>query len=150
MTPAFAFPANSLNVNSAWICEIDLGSATTPVASTATILVKWGTAGTPADGTLLTGALTAGTAVAGMARIRVKVQCTAIGATTKFYCSIDVNSNTLGVTGTTTPQYFWTAAPVTAGSASTVANFLGVAITETIAAAHIPLATGWARLGDRQ
>jgi len=153
VTPSFSFPAGSLQVGSTYVCDLDVTSVAT--ASTATILIKWGTAGTTADQSLQSFALGAGTAAIGTARIRVKVVCKAIGATTTFMTSIEVYNydsttpnNTTGVTNIAVQLQV--VASVNATSLSSAANFLGVAITETVASAHTVASTAWTRLGDRQ
>jgi len=129
VTPSFPLPANSLRVGQSFRWTIDCTNAAT--ASTNSILLKFGTAGTVADTTVSTLALGAGTAAAGSATIQVEVVVKAVGSgTTSLYVRTACFQN--GAVGFTNANYQQSIVNL-ATLNSTVANFIGVAISPSAA-----------------
>lgn len=145
ISPSFPFPANSLQIGARYRCAVVVTTAAT--ADTCTVVIKWGTAGTTADGNIASQALTAGTAVASSAEVFCEVICVSIGATTTFRWSIRVVNT--GTTGFTSESQVYTGT-VNVASLSTAANFLGVALTPGTTNVVTWVYAAWERVGDRQ
>lgn len=135
VTPAFSFPAGSPQVGMGYKCNLFVTNTAT--AQTTTIRVKFGTAGTTADGNVLTLALSTGTATIGTAcTIEIICYCKAIGSgTTSWFASVLVLNGATTATSTTgfTNQLIQSSQATVATFNSTVANFLGVSLAPTTA-----------------
>jgi hypothetical protein len=133
VTPSFPFPLGSLQIGNAYVCKMIVTNTAT--INTATIRLKFGTAGTTADGNIISQALGAGTAVIGIAEIECTFIVKALGSGTASILGIlkvlNGNSGT-NVTGfTNVPIQTFQATVATFNS--TVANFMGVGISPSVA-----------------
>lgn len=127
-----SIPAGLLVVGSRFLIILDFSNPTT--ASTTTITIKYGTAGTTADTTIHTATFT-GTNVADVARVVIDVQVDVINATTGAITVVSSMTRNLGTgaTGFHNAAGNPTAVTQTSTLNTTAARTLGVAVQETAA-----------------
>jgi hypothetical protein len=128
VTPQMLIPANGLRVGTTVRFTILASNAAT--INNTTILGKIGTAGTTADTTAVTTAATAGSALVGAAQIEVTMTIRSIGAAGVVVAAARF-TGTGGFVGSGAVSQ--TAVLATATVNTTVANYLGVAITASAA-----------------
>lgn len=122
-------PANSLRVGQSFRWTLDFTNAAT--ASTQTIQLKFGTAGSIADTSVISQALGAGTAAAGSATVVVEATVKSIGATTAgFYVRVICTQNgATGFTNAASQQFVGALQTLN----STVTNSMGIAVSPSAA-----------------